>query len=108
MSDDSTLYTRMKEWSEVNPHGKVVKVEIDKSIWPQYLIRRGTESSGVYIHNLESKWKYFKLNMGTATLKGDESLEISQDAKSTLNIIARQCISTAWPPLHNIPIANER
>ncbi len=49
-NDDITLHTRLKKWSEVNPYGKVVKMEIDKCIWPQYLIRRGIKSSGAFIH----------------------------------------------------------
>ena len=98
-NDDITLHTRLMEWSEVNPYGKVVKVEMDKCIWPQYLIHRGINginSSGAHIHTNISKWKYFKINLGTATtLKDNEWLGIKQDAKCRLNIVARQCISAA-------------
>ena len=97
-NDDITLHTRLKEWSEVNPYGKVVKVEMDKCIWPQYLIHRGIKGikSGAKIHTNLTKWKYFKINLGTATkLKDKEWLGIKQDAKCRLNIVARQCISAA-------------
>ncbi len=69
---DITLNTKMREWSEGNPLEKVVKVEMDKSRWAQYLIQRGTIVNGVSIHTHVTKWKYFKLILGTATLKGDE------------------------------------
>lgn len=92
---DITLCSKMKEWSVGNPYGKVVKVEIDKSKWPQYLIQRGTIVNGVSIHSHVSKWKYFKLNLGTGTLKDDEWLEINIDAKCMLNTVARQCITAA-------------
>ena len=69
-NDEITLYTRLKEWSKVNPYGKVVKVEMNKCKWPQYLIQHGTSSKGSHIHTQTSKWKYFKINLGTATSIG--------------------------------------
>jgi hypothetical protein len=93
--DKITLYTRLKEWSEVNPYGKVVKVEMNKCKWPQDLIQHGTRSNGSYIHTQTSKWKYFKINMGTATPLGKDWLRLNQDIKCMLNIVAQKCISIA-------------
>ncbi len=94
-SERGPLYKRIKEWSSENPYGRVLKVEMDKTILAQYLIQRGMKSSGVRIHSQSSKWTYLKLQLGTLASKGNEWLGISQDAKRMLNVIAQKCISTA-------------
>ena len=94
-SERGPLYKRIKEWSSENPYGRVLKVEMDKTILAQYLIQRGMKSPGVRIHSQSSKWTYFKLQLGTLASKGYEWLKISQDAKRMLNVIAHKCISTA-------------
>ena len=53
-SERGPLYKRIKEWSSENPYGRVLKVEMDKTILAQYLIQRRMKSPGVRIHSQSS------------------------------------------------------
>ena len=94
-STNGSIVHRLTRWSTYNPYGKNVKVVLEDKTWIATIVKVARNSRGAHIHSNTSKWKYYKINLGTQVPNTKEYLSISCDMRRTLQMVAEQCIQTA-------------
>jgi hypothetical protein len=63
--------------------------------WVIQLLETAKLSWGAHIHATNSKWMYYKINVGTQIAHNQEYASLSKNMLCTLNMVAQQCIETA-------------
>ncbi len=90
-----TIYLSLKAWSLIHPYGKTISIPLLLGTWVDTLLESVVPSEGAHIHAQSSKWKFFKINLGTRKITDPAWLDPPTSIMDRLNSIAFACLSAA-------------
>ncbi len=95
------LYVSLKQWSMVHPFGNSIRIPLQVNTWIQPLLNSVVPEEGAHIHAQTSKWKFYKINLGTRKIDDHAWLDASTSIIDRLNTVAYECISAALLEIAN-------
>jgi hypothetical protein len=90
-----TIYLSLKAWSLIHPYGKTISIPLLLDTWVDTLLESVVPSEGAHIHDQSSKWKFFKINLGTRKITDPAWLDPPTSIMDRLNSLASACLSAA-------------
>ncbi len=95
------LYVSLKQWSLAHPYGKTIRKPLQLHIWMQQLLDSVVPTKGAHIHAQASKWKFFKINLGTRKIDDPAWLDAPSSIIDRLNTVAYECMTAALLEIAN-------
>jgi hypothetical protein len=95
------LYASLEHWSLTHPYGKSISKPLQPNTWIQPLLDSVVPTKGAHIHTQDSKWKFFKINLGTRKMADPAWLDVPIPIIDQINIVAYECMSAALLEIAN-------